>query len=253
GALWSDCASDSSIRSSTSSQASAGRGVGSAIGPVSAGGGEGAIIPSTPAPRRISKLLFPWRAPVGTVRAQNRARPERDGRHPAWWAHRGEGAVFVACSTLCFGRFSLEHALRVIGELHFSKFDVAVHEQGCQLKPSQVAADVPAAAARLRYGPGLTPAAFSVEIDVPGEEEYHRQFQAVCRLAGSSAVPLVTIRPAELEVPLDAEVERLGKLIRIGDGEGILVCAATLIGTHTQTPELAVQLCEKVPGLGLTL
>ena len=161
--------------------------------------------------------------------------------------------MFVACSTLCFGRFSLEHALRIIGELHFSKFDVAIHEHGRQLKPSQVAADIQAAAARLRYGPGLTPVAFSVEIDAANEEEWHRQFHSVCRLARIAAVPLVSVRPASLEVPLQSEVQRLSKLIRIADGEGILVCAATLAGTHTQTPELAVGLCEKVQGLGLTL
>jgi sugar phosphate isomerase/epimerase len=161
--------------------------------------------------------------------------------------------VFVACSTLCFGRFSLEEALQTIGELHFSKFDVAIHEPGCQLKPSEVAADVQAAAARLRYGPGLAPSAFSVDIDAPNEEEWHRQFHAVCRLARISAVPLVTVKPSNLDVPLDAEAQRLGKLIRIADGEGILVGVATLIGSHTQTPEQAVELCEKVPGLGLTL
>ncbi len=161
--------------------------------------------------------------------------------------------MFVACSTLCFGRFSLEHALRLVGELHFSKFDVAIHEHGCQLKPSQVAADVQAAAARLRYGPGLTPAAFSVEIDAPTEEEAHRQFHAVCRLARIAAVPLVTVRPAGLETPLETEAQRLGKLLRIGDGEGILVCVATQVGTHTQCPDGAAALCEKVPGLGLTL
>jgi sugar phosphate isomerase/epimerase len=161
--------------------------------------------------------------------------------------------VFVACSTLCFARYSLEHALRIIGELHFSKFDVAIHEHGCQLKPSQVAADVQAAAGRLRYGPGLTPAAFSVDIDAESEAEWHRQFHAVCRLARIAAVPLVTVRPSSLDVPVEVEAQRLGKLLRIADGEGILVGAATLTGTHTQTPELALALCEKVPGLGLTL
>ena len=161
--------------------------------------------------------------------------------------------MFVACSTLCFGRHPLEEALRLIGELRFSKFEVAIHEHGCQLKPSQVAADVPAAAARLRYGPGLTPVAFSVDMDAAGEEEWHRQFHAVCRLARITAVPLVSVRPASLEVPLEREVQRLGQLIRIADSEGILVCAATLTGTHTQTPDLAIALCEKVPGLGLTL
>src|SRR5436305_14955793 len=93
------------------------------------------------------------------------------------------GAVFVACSTLCFGRSSLEDALRVIAELEFNKFDVAVHERGGQLRPSEVAADVGHAAARLRLGPGLTPAAFSVALDAPTPAEHDRQFRAVRRLA----------------------------------------------------------------------
>lgn len=161
--------------------------------------------------------------------------------------------MFVACSTLCFGRRSLEDALQSAAALRFSKFEAAIHEHGNQLKPSEVAADVLAAAERLRYGPGLTPSAFNVEIDAPDEAEYHRQFKAVCRLARVSAVPVVTLRPAALEVPLDGEAARLAKLVRLGDADGVLVCVSTLIGTHTQTPEGAVSLCEAVPGLGLTL
>lgn len=161
--------------------------------------------------------------------------------------------MFVACSTLCFGRQSLEQALRTIGELHFGKFEVAIHEHGQHLKPSQVAADVQAAAARLRQGPGLAPAAFNLEIDAPDEEEYHRQFRAVCRLARVTAVPLVTMRPSGLEVPFEAEAGRLAKLVRLADAEGVALCVATLTGTHTQTPSSALQLCETVPGLCLTL
>lgn len=161
--------------------------------------------------------------------------------------------MFVACSTLCFGRHPLEEALRIIAGLHFSKCDVAIHEHGRQLTPSQVVADIPAAASRLRYGPGLIPSAFSVDIDAPSEDDYHKQFHAICRLARVTAVPLVTIKPAAATVPLDTEVKRLTRLCRIADGEGILFTVATLTGTHTGTPEQAVALCEKVPGLGLTL
>src|SRR6185295_19941361 len=49
-----------------------------------------------------------------------------------------ENAVNVACSTLCFARFPLDRALRMIGELEFSKVDVAIHEDGPHLKPSEV-------------------------------------------------------------------------------------------------------------------
>jgi len=56
-----------------------------------------------------------------------------------------------------------------------------------------------------------------------------------------------------MEVPIEAETERLKKLLRIADSEGILLTVSTLTGTHTQTPDLAVALCERAPGLGLTL
>ena len=70
----------------------------------------------------------------------------------------------VACSTLCFSHKSFDEALHSIAELEFNKLDVAVHEHGGFMKPSDVAADIGLAAQKLRLGPGLTPVAFSVEI-----------------------------------------------------------------------------------------
>jgi sugar phosphate isomerase/epimerase len=154
---------------------------------------------------------------------------------------------------LCFGRLPLEDALRVIAELEFNKFDVAVHEHGGHLRPSEVAADVHQAANRLRYGPGLMPAAFSVEIEAAAEEEYHRQYKAVCRLARLSSVPLLTLRAAPTGTSLDAEVTRLAKLFCLADAEGIQLTVSTHTGTLTEDPDVAVTLCRRVPGLGLTL
>ena len=70
--------------------------------------------------------------------------------------------MFAACSTLCFARYPLDRALRLIGELEFSKLDVAIHERGPHLKPSEVADDVALASQRLRIGPSLTPGAFKI-------------------------------------------------------------------------------------------
>jgi sugar phosphate isomerase/epimerase len=161
--------------------------------------------------------------------------------------------VFVACSTLCFGRHNLEDALRIIAELHFTKCEIAIHEHGRHLKPSQVVQDTHAVAARLRAGSGLTVSAFTVDIKASSEEDYLKQFHAICRLARVNAVPLITLKPASLETPLDNEVARLQKLLAIADAEGIILTVATLTGTHTQTAEQAVALCERVRGLGLTL
>ena len=46
--------------------------------------------------------------------------------------------MYVACSSLCFGRYPLAQALHTITELHFQKVDLALHE-------SEFAATAPAA------------------------------------------------------------------------------------------------------------
>jgi sugar phosphate isomerase/epimerase len=141
----------------------------------------------------------------------------------------------------------------MIAELEFRKVDVAIHEGGPHLRPSQVAGDVALAAQQIRIGPSLSPAAFSVEIETPDEAEYRRQLLAICQLARLSAVSVVTIPAAPAGQGLDAEVKRLTELTRLTGAEGIVLTLETRIGTLTEQPEAAVELCKRVPGLGLTL
>ena len=161
--------------------------------------------------------------------------------------------MFVACSTMCFARYPLDRALRLIGELEFSKLDVAIHERGPHLKPSEVADDVALASQRIRIGPSLTPAAFSVDIEADSPEEYQRQLLAICRLARQSTVSLITLPAASSGSGLDAEVKRLTDLVQLAQAEGMVLTVATRIGTLAELPTTALELCERVPGLGLTL
>jgi sugar phosphate isomerase/epimerase len=158
--------------------------------------------------------------------------------------------VIVACSTLCFGKYPFERALRTMAELGFSKVDVAFREAGPHLKPSEVAADVHAVANRLRLGPGLTPCAFSV--DAEGDDPA-AHFAAVCRLARLTSVSSVTIAAASAGTGLDAETRRLKEMCAAAARDGVILTVATRAGTLTETPEGAVELCKRVPGLGLTL
>ena len=161
--------------------------------------------------------------------------------------------MFVACSTLCFARYPLEQALRTIIELGFGKADVALHERGPHLRPSEVAADVHRAAQELRIGPGLAPAAFSVVIEAVDAADYVQQFKAVCRLACLSTVPVLSLPASPAGVGLDAEVERLKRLVQVAAQEGVLLTVPTEMGAVTEEPAAAVELCQRVPGLGLTL
>jgi len=141
----------------------------------------------------------------------------------------------------------------MIGELEFSKLDVAIHEDGPHLKPSEVAEDVALAGVRIRIGPSLTPGAFSVKIAATEQAEYERQLRAICKLARMSTVSIITIPAGPSGSGLDAEVKRLTPLVKLAQAEGIVLTVATEIGALTELPDTAVALCERVPGLGLTL
>ena len=102
--------------------------------------------------------------------------------------------MFVACSTRCFGTSPLADALRRIGELGFTKVDVAVCDDGPQLKSADVAADIGRTAQRLRAGPGLAVAAFHIELaERLSADEAAAQVHAMCRLARVMATPLVSL------------------------------------------------------------
>lgn len=161
--------------------------------------------------------------------------------------------MFVACSTLCFARYPLERALRIISDLEFSKVEIAIQTSGPHLTPAEVAADIELAAQRIRVGPGLTPAAFDLRIDTADPALFERQFEAVCKLARHSAVTTVTLPAAPVSTALEAEAERLKHLVRLASMYGVVLCVPTRIGTITEIPEQAVALCEMVEGLGLTL
>lgn len=161
--------------------------------------------------------------------------------------------MFVACSTLCFGKQPLDDALRAIGEMHFGKVDLAIHEKCHHLRPSSVAADVGRVAQHLKSTCPLGLAAFHVEITAADDAEYDRQLKAICRLARLVTVPLVCVPAPPTGSDLDKVVQRLTAMVKIANTEGVILTIETMIGTVTEMPEAAAELCERVPGLGLTL
>lgn len=200
--------------------------------------------------------------PLAFVRAGGYIRPTIDRRiaHearaalPAGTVFVTEVAVFVACSTLCFGRQPLSAALRTISEMGFSKADVAVREDGPHLKPSEVAADLGRAVQQLRAGHGLTISALHLELAHGlSRDETETQFKAVCRLARVLTTPLVSLPAAAAGSDMEAEVQRLTWLSRLARFEGVALTMETRTDTLTADPAMAVDLCRRVPGLGIAL
>ena len=161
--------------------------------------------------------------------------------------------MLVAASTECYQDLPLNEAVDKLGDLEFSSVEIAIHESGGQIKPSQVALDVEKAAAVCRGTHRLDVVAYSVEIETPTQEEYYDQFTAICRLAKATKVVTLNIPSGELGTPFNEEVERLRRLVDIAGFEGIRIGLRSQIGRLSEDPDTAVVLCDNVKGLGLTL
>jgi len=163
--------------------------------------------------------------------------------------------VFIACSTLCFARESLEQALRQIAELEFDKFELALFEDGRHLRPSEVGDGMESALQRVRRGPSLVPSAIQADFGPVdwSEPAVRRRFEALCRFAKALSVAVLTLPAADRESPLDEEIHRLTSLLAIAMREGLVLSLPTYSHTLAGDPKTAVRLCRAIPGLGLTL
>lgn len=160
--------------------------------------------------------------------------------------------MYVACSTLCFSRLPLTDALRAIREMHFAKADLAIHESGAHLKPSEVVADLAKVATQLKAS-NLAFAAFHLEFGEFDGDTTRQQLRAICRLARSMAVPLVTVPSAAIGYDPQEEATRLKAWVKLAELEGVILTVETKTGTVTEDVGCAAELCRRVPGLGLTL
>jgi sugar phosphate isomerase/epimerase len=160
--------------------------------------------------------------------------------------------VFVAASTECFSTLPFSAALQRLVDLEYTRVEITLHEQGEQLKPSQVHANLEHAIHLCRDTHRLTPVSYSLDIQAP-DDEYYQQFASCCKLCKATKVVTVTVPSAELGTPFNAEVERLRELVRIATLEGVLVGLKTQVGRMSQDPSTAAVLCDNVKGLCLTL
>jgi sugar phosphate isomerase/epimerase len=163
--------------------------------------------------------------------------------------------VFVACSTLCFAQETLETALRQIAELEFDKFELALVEGGQHMRPSEAGDNPEAALQRLRRGPSLVPSSLHLDFGpVDWSDPLHRRrFDGLCRLAKALSVAVLTLHAQPAATPLAEEVQRLTQLSATAMREGLVLAVLTHAETLTGDPQVAVDLCQAVPGLCLTL
>lgn len=160
--------------------------------------------------------------------------------------------MFVCASTECFPELSSKEALSRLVDLEYTVVELAIHEQGGWLKPSEVLADLERAINLCRATHRMTVAALSINIDAEGDA-YYEQFAACCKLAKAIKVVTMVVPSAELGAPFNEEVERLRKMSAIASLEGAVVSLKTEVDRMSQDVDTAVMFCNNVPGLKLTL
>ena len=156
--------------------------------------------------------------------------------------------MFVAASTQCFSDLPFADACLQLVDLEYDKIELWLCEQSNHLKPSEVAASPERFQAQYRDFTRLTPVAIHVQDD-PGAE----QFDGLCRVAKLLRITQITLPSAALGTPFNEEIDRLRSRLKVTSEAGIRLSLKTQAGRLTEDPQTAVELCQAVPGLGITL
>jgi sugar phosphate isomerase/epimerase len=156
--------------------------------------------------------------------------------------------VFIAASSRCFSDLKFEEACRNIVDLEYDRIDIWLDESSNHLKPSEVASDPDAFVLRYRDLRRLTPVAFTVAHDVDNET-----MTGLCATAKLLRVTQITVPSSPIGTPFNSEIDRLKQFVTIGNEAGIRISIHTKTGQLTEDPHTAVELCQSVRGLGLSL
>lgn len=167
----------------------------------------------------------------------------------------------VIVSTLGWSRRPLEEAIAGIAGLDFGQVDLAVHEGWAHVNPSELVAGGPARVRQeaerirelIRRHEMKRVAAFNVGLRADSPAEERRRLGAVCDLAAALEVPVITLGASPRGTPLEDEIARLQALLPEASGRGVTLTLETHTRQLTEHPAAAAQLCEALPGLGLTL
>ena len=161
---------------------------------------------------------------------------------------KGVFGVFVSASSRCLANRPLFEACSVLTDLGFDKIELWLDESGDHLKPSELTGDPDGFSARLRDNTRLTPVACHLAGDVTADV-----MEALCKAAKLIRVAQITVPASPLGTPFNTEIDRLRDFVKIGGENGIRISIKTEIGHLSEDPRTAVELCQSVNGLGITL
>ena len=199
--------------------------------------------------RRRRGVAKRWRQAVSYAATSTATRSRRSAS-----IVRQEGPrVFVAASSECFPQLSLDGVLQRLVDLEYNNIEIAIHEHGGQLKPSEVLADLDRHDCQLPR---------DVSADDLRLQRRYRRPKASCTT--SSSPPAAgwprpprssrsRCRPPSWARPSTPRSSACSGWSRSPRATACWSASKTEIGRITQDPDTAVVLCDNVKGLGITL
>jgi sugar phosphate isomerase/epimerase len=160
--------------------------------------------------------------------------------------------VYIAASTGCFPDVPVPEVIDILNDLEFTAVEIVLDDRGQQIRPAQIVEDFDESLRLVRDTHRMDICSYNLRIDAEGETFYER-FEKVCDLAKATKVVTITIPSGEHGTPFNQEVEHLQRLVAIGDTRGVRIGLKSQIGCLSEDPDTVKNLCDYVPGIGLTL
>ena len=132
--------------------------------------------------------------------------------------------------------------------MEYDKVELWLSEESDHLKPSEIVDDPERFFTLYRETTRLVPIAICLEenVDLP-------TLAGLSKLAKLLRVAQMTIPASPLGTPFNTEIDRLREFLEVTSQDGIRLSLKTETGHLTEDPHTAVELCQAVRGLGLTL
>ena len=156
--------------------------------------------------------------------------------------------MHIAASTRSLWDLAFPAACLQIQDLGFDKLEIWLNESFDQLKPSEVARNPEAVAGQVKEASRLTSAAIFLETDVDLPT-----FAGIVEFAKLLKIAQITIEASPKGTPFNTEIDRLRERVSLCHQEGVRLSILTKTGLLTEDPHTAVELCQSVKGLGITL
>lgn len=156
--------------------------------------------------------------------------------------------MFLAVSTHSFGHQPFSETCAQVVDLEYDRIELWFDEEQGPLRPSEIAAAPEKFLATYKELTRLMPVAFHCQTD-PGATD----FEGLCRLGKLFKITQITLPAGVLGTPFNEEIDRLRSRLTVANASGMRLSLKTENGHLTEDPQTAVELCQAVPGLGITL